>query len=216
MPTALIIGDSHVDKSAMASEIRKQLEQVGWKVTVAGVGSTSAGSWKGNSVCRVGEKNCLQRDTLPKGVDLLIVSLGTNDLANAAAAKANFQKRADQCIDRVTSLKYDFQAKKLFWIGPPWMGDKMKWYRNEYLAPLYDQAKIRGIEIFDSRPVTKPLVEAGSGDGVHLGAKGQRAWASEVVKKIRSSTSTNVNKIIIGTSIAAVAVLTTVIILARK
>jgi hypothetical protein len=181
--TAVVIGDSHVDHSPLASELTRLLIAQGYTVTIAGVGASTAALWLSkNPVCRPKGDWCVDKTALPKNPDLLVVSLGTNDAANMSVSGG----RDEPIVAQVKQLASSFNPKKWFWIGPPWMGDKARGYLNSSMARLYNAAAAAGVEIYDSRPVTKPLVEAGSGDGVHLGVQGQKIWAGAIARAIPS------------------------------
>lgn len=185
MPTALIIGDSHVDHSPMAAEMKRLLEAKGLAVTVAGVGATSALTWLNqNPVCRPNRDWCVDVNTLPKRPDWLLVSLGTNDAANMAVSNGH----PEPIVSNVRKLIARFAPKSSIWIGPPWLGDKVTYYTNQDNERLYAAAARAGVPIFDSRIPTRSFVEAGSGDGVHLGPVGQKAWAVAVVKEMQKKT----------------------------
>ena len=192
MPTCLVIGDSHVDAAGLAAPIKSELEKLGYKVTLAGVGATSARVWTDNNpVCRPKKDKCVNKSSLPHGVDLLVVSLGTNDAANASAAKVDKAKAADDTVQRILKLKDAFGAKKLLWVGPPWMGGSMQHYTNENMAFVYEAAAKANVPVFDSRPVTKKLREtSGSQDAVHLyGSKG-KPWAQAAVASLTGEAPT--------------------------
>jgi lysophospholipase L1-like esterase len=218
MKTCLVIGDSHVDSSGLALPLRSELEKLGYSVTMAGVGATAATTWTNkNPVCRPKKDKCIDKDKLPKGVDLLVVSLGTNDCANASAANADKKARAEENLKLIQSLKDAFGAKDMFWIGPPQMSDGMKHYTNENMDYIYKAADAAGVKIFDSRPVTKKLREtSGDQDAVHFYGKKGRPWAEAVAKAIKESESKiNVGNVAIYTTIA-IAALVTVVLIARK
>lgn len=194
MPSVLIVGDSHVDPVAgpSANRLRKALQGAGWTVTLAGVGSTSTGSWSGTKACVVGGGRCQVIDDLPRGTDLLLVSLGTNDAANASAGKykGKFAKETyfDAVVDRVIGLAQRMGAARTIWLLPPWQRGNHKHYNQPAMDLLYDaapRAAANGIELLDARPVTQSLVQGGDGDGIHLGKAGSDAWAAAVVAKVK-------------------------------
>ena len=191
MPSVLIVGDSHVDPVAgpSAGRLRKALQGAGWTVNLSGVGSTSTGSWSGQKACKVGGKGCVELDSLPKGTDLLLICLGTNDAANASAGgyKGKFSKGTyfNNVVDRVAGIAKRFGARRTVWILPPYQRGNHKHYTQPAMELLYEaapRATSAGIELFDSRPVTQKLVQGGDGDGIHLGKKGSDAWASAIAQ----------------------------------
>ena len=185
MKTAVIIGDSHVDPSGgmpFGLALKARLEQMGYTVVQAGVGATNAHQWSHQqSVCNnVGR--CVDQGTLPHQPDLLVISLGTNDAANALAGG---QSMATAVAD-VGLLEKQYGASQTFWVGPPATreGTSYPYYTSSGVSQFYDAAHAAWMSIFDSRPATKPFVDAGSGDGVHLGPQGGAAWADAVASAI--------------------------------
>lgn len=188
MKTALIIGDSHVDHSLLAKYLKAELEAQGYTPTFAGVGSSAATTWLNNTkVCRPKKDYCVDQDELPKNPDLLIISLGTNDAANAASSGGDLASKCDKIVQQIGKLAAKYAPGKLLWVGPPWMRDTWKWGKNEYMAQLYDAANRAGVPIFDSREPTRDLVNAGSGDGVHLGDKGSKVWAQAIAASLQGA-----------------------------
>lgn len=188
MKTAVIIGDSHVDPSGnmpFGVELKKRLEALGYTVSQVGVGATNAYQWANQTnVCNnVGR--CVDQRTVPHNPDLLVISLGTNDAANTLAGGRSM---ASSVAD-VQRIIQQYAPGKAFWVGPPAtrQGTAYTYYTNAGVAQYYAAAYAAGASIFDSRPVTKPFVDAGSGDGVHLGPQGGAAWAGAVVDAIGSS-----------------------------
>jgi lysophospholipase L1-like esterase len=180
----LIIGDSHAE-GAFGKALRDRLKNEGHTVTLAGVGATAIKTWANKtSVCHPDGTHCQDQSKLPQNVDLLIIVLGTNDGANAVAGKVDLAKAADKNIALLQKVVDKYNPTEWFWVGPPWMRDTVKHYTNAGMAAVYEGADRNGVPIFDSRPVTKPLVMGGSGDGVHLGAKGSAAWADAVVEAL--------------------------------
>lgn len=213
-PTALVIGDSHVDSSGLAAPLRDGLKSLGYTVTMAGVGATAAATWTDkNPVCRPKKDKCVDKDTLPKGIDLLVVSLGTNDAANASAANADKSKEASKTVSKILQLKDFFGAKNMFWIGPPAMADTMNHYTNENMEYIYKAASAAGVPVFDSRPLTQKLRETkGDQDAVHFYGKKGKAWADAVLAgmgKTTQHTATSKPKIVIagGISVAVIVAL---------
>jgi len=189
---ALVVGDSHVDHSNLAKHLKKELEGLGYEVKVAGAVGTTAASWLSNDkVCRTNDKSvCVDKPSLPKNPDLLIISLGTNDIAASASSGGDQDAKADKIVDQVTQLAQYFSPAKVLWVGPPWFRDNWKWAKNAYAQPLYQAAARANAPIFDSREATRAAVEAGSGDGVHLGDKGAKAWATAIAATLGAKPET--------------------------
>jgi hypothetical protein len=189
MKTALVIGDSHVDHSALAKYLKNELAAQGYTATFAGVQSAAATTWLNNQVvCRPKKDYCVDQNELPKNPDLLVISLGTNDVAGAASSGGDLAAKCDQIVQRIVRLADKYAPAKLVWVGPPWFKDTWQWAKNEYSAALYAAANRAGVAIFDSREPTKAAVQAGSGDGVHLGDKGSKVWAQAIVAELKGAT----------------------------
>lgn len=185
MKTALVIGDSHVDWSPLGKALDAELKTLGYQVTRAGVGATAAKTWINKEpVCRPDGTHCVTKANLPKGADLLVIVLGTNDAANAHAAGGNLNTQAENNVKLIQKLADSFSSKSVLWVGPPTMRDNHKHYTNDVMATLYDAAKRLNVPVLDSRPATKLLVETGDGDGVHVGKKGGKAWAKAIAEAI--------------------------------
>lgn len=191
MPSALIIGDSHVHATAFGSALESQLKVAGWDVTRAGVGATSSKSWTNGHPCTPNKSKCVNVDDLPKGTDLLLISLGTNDGANAAVGgKTDQAAYAAGVADRIAELARTFGAKRTLWILPPWQRGNVTWYTQdamEYVYAAAPKAAEAGVELFDSRPSTEALVKGGSGDGVHPSLTCAKQWAAAVVAQIQGT-----------------------------
>jgi lysophospholipase L1-like esterase len=178
--TALIIGDSHVEPaSPFAQKLGALLEAQGFTVTIAGVGSSNARQWATQKIVSRTGRSVVQAN-LPHGPDLLLISLGTNDAANAAAGGPAVSTVPPE-IKQIVSA---YAPGSWLWIGPPWMRDNAQFYLNDAMQKLYAAAHGAGVPIFDSRPSTKAIVQAGSGDGIHLGPQGAGLWADAVAKAI--------------------------------
>lgn len=177
MPSALIIGDSHVEPAgAFGPDLAKLLQAQGYSVTVAGVGSSNGMMWATRQVvCRPDKSWCVDQSKLPHSPDLLIVSLGTNDAANAAAGGRSVSLAVADIKKAISS----YNAKQTFWIGPPATRGNVKYYTNAAVDAFYNAA---GSAVFDSRPVTSQHLN--TGDGVHLYGSGAQAWANAAVAAI--------------------------------
>jgi len=206
--TALIIGDSHVEPvGAFGPDLAKLLQAQGYIVTVAGVGSSNGLMWATRqTVCRPDNSWCVDQSKLPHSPDLLIVSLGTNDAANAAAGG----RSVTQAVADIKKAIASYNAKQTFWIGPPATRGNVPYYTNAAVAAFY---KAAGSAVFDSRPATQAAVNAGQGDGVHLYGAGAQTWASAVAKAISSQWSSTTK---IFVAVGAVGAIATAAVLWRK
>jgi lysophospholipase L1-like esterase len=206
MKTALIIGDSHVEPSgAFGPDLARLLEAQGYAVTVAGVGSSNAHQWANqNVVCRPNRSWCVDQTKLPHRPDLLVISLGTNDAANAAAGGPS----PSASVSDVKRIIARYNPVRYFWIGPPATNDTVPYYTNVAIAAYYNAAKASGLSIFDSRGVTAPLVAAKLGDGVHLYGSGAQTWANKVASAIAlQSTATYAKIAVVAATLGALAIL---------
>lgn len=188
MSTILIIGDSHVDGTSYGIKLEAKLKALGHTVTRAGVGATSATQWLQGTACRPKKDKCVSVDSLPKGTDLLLISLGTNDAANAGAAKKDPVAASAKIASQMQQLAQKFGAGRVVWVGPPWQRGG-KYYTQANMDALYDAAPQSGLEVFDSRPSTKDGVLAGSGDGIHPGSKTAELWAQATVDYLSQAQS---------------------------
>lgn len=147
-------------------------------MTVAGVGATNAYQWATQgTVCRPDRSRCIEQRQVPHNPDLLVISLGTNDAANAAAGGRSVST-VPQAIKQIVG---SYDPRFWMWIGPPATRDgSVPYYTNAGISQLYSAAKAAGVAIFDSRAATSVMVAAGSGDGVHLGPAGAQVWAAAV------------------------------------
>jgi lysophospholipase L1-like esterase len=176
---AVIVGDSHVEPgSPFAQALSQKLQAQGYSVTIAGVGATNAFQWATQSkVCRPDKSRCVDQNQVPHQPDLLVISLGTNDAANAAAGGRSVAT-VPPAIQQILSA---YDPHRWIWVGPPATRDgAVPYYTNDGIAQLYAAARSAGVAIFDSRLPTAALVAAGSGDGVHLGPAGAQVWATAV------------------------------------
>lgn len=204
--TALIIGDSHVEPTgSFGPALVARLQEQGYTVMIAGVGSTNAHQWATqNVVCRPDKSRCVDLSQLPQRPDLLVISLGTNDAANAAAGGAP----VSASVADVKRVIAKFSPSNYFWIGPPATRGNVAYYTPAAIDNYYRAARAGGLSIFDSRGVTGPIVAAGHGDGVHLYGADAQLWAAAVAKGISSQSNATLVKVAIGVAtVGALAVL---------
>jgi lysophospholipase L1-like esterase len=185
MKRALIVGDSHADWTPFAKALASKVGALGYSVTRAGVGGTSARTWLKAEVCRPKKDKCVKVADLQKGGpwDLVLISLGTNGAANANKAGVD---AGAQIAQRVKTLATKLAGKRTIWILPPTLRGNVEWYSPAALLPVYKHAGESGLELFDSRPVTEGVVTKKSGDGVHPGAAVGKAWADAVAKQVQN------------------------------
>jgi hypothetical protein len=184
----LLTGDSHMEWSPFGVTLDRLLQEAGATVVRMAIGGSCAKQWaSGKPVCRTmnGNKLCYSLDDL-RGAgpyDLVVVSLGTNDAANASAANAERTRAAEQAATDIETFMAAIGAKQFVVVGPPVMPDKIAHYTNANMTPLVDVfARRFSGRFIDSRPV--PRVD---GDSVHFGRQGGAAWAKFVADRLTVS-----------------------------
>lgn len=181
----LLTGDSHMDWSPFGVNLDRLLREAGATVVRMAIGGSAAKQWaSGKQVCRTiaGNKVCFSAADLRAAgpFDLVVVSLGTNDAANASAANADRTRAAEQAATDVETFMGLLGSPRFVVVGPPTLGDRLNHYTNANMTPLVDVfARRFSGRFIDSRSV--PLVD---GDGVHFGRKGGEAWAKFVVDRL--------------------------------
>jgi hypothetical protein len=184
----LLTGDSHMEWSPFGSKLEELLRASGATVVRMAIGGSAARQWaSGKPVCRTmnGEKKCLSAAELRAAgpFDLAIVSMGTNDAANASAANADRTRAAEQAATDIETFMGLVGAPPFIVVGPPTLKDKLAHYTNANMTPLVDVFSRRFAGRFvDSRPVPHP-----DGDSVHMGRQGGAAWAQYVFDRLGST-----------------------------
>lgn len=185
----LLTGDSHMDWSPFGVTLDRLLREAGAVVTRKAIGGSAARQWaSGKQVCRTidGNKVCFSADDLRAAgpYDLVVVSLGTNDAANASAENADRTRAAEKAADDVEKFMGLLGSPRFVVVGPPLMKDSTAHYTNANMTPLVDVfARRFGGRFIDSRSVPKT-----DGDSVHMGRKGGETWAQLVVARLPSMT----------------------------
>ena len=179
----LLTGDSHMEGAFGAALERKLLDQ-GAIVTKLAVGGSSARAWASGTACRPGTESCLTVEELIAAgpYDVVIMSLGTNDAANANRAGADLEDAAARAASNVWTFAERLGAPATFVVGPPTMADR-GYYTNEAMAPVANalaQAFPRQpIRFIDSRSV--PRLD---GDGIHMGRRSSEPWTELVMSHV--------------------------------
>tara|TARA_R100000008_G_scaffold74138_1_gene52839 strand:- start:10 stop:1620 length:1611 start_codon:yes stop_codon:yes gene_type:complete len=175
MSKALIIGDSHVDWSSFGKYLAKALKSQGYSVARHGVGGSAAASWLSKRA------KLLDKLNQQGPWDLLLISLGTNDIANSNVGckgdKRCLKRAAAQKVRQIGAVAQKVEAEKTVWIAPPTLHGA-KHYSKDAGDAMYTAGTPAGVDVVvDSRPSTKGRRK----DKVHpLGAQA-RAWASAVL-----------------------------------
>lgn len=183
----LLTGDSHMEWSQFGVKLDQLLNAAGARVTRMAIGGSSAQQWaSGKPVCRTmnGNKLCYSPAELRAAgpFDLVVVSLGTNDAANASAANADRTRAAEKAADDLEKFMASIGASAFVVVGPPVMPDRIAHYTNANMAPLVDVfARRFGARFIDSRPV--PRID---GDAAHVGRKGGEAWSKYVFDRLEA------------------------------
>jgi len=178
MSKALIIGDSHVDWSSFGKYLAKALKSQGYSVVRHGVGGTAAASWLSK------RSKLLDKLNQQGPWDLLLISLGTNDIANSNVGckgdKRCLKRAAARKVRQIGAVAQKVEAEKTVWIAPPTLHGT-KHYSKDAGDAMYTAGTPAGVDIvIDSRPPTKGRRR----DKVHpLGAQA-RAWVSAVLAGI--------------------------------
>jgi len=188
MPSALIVGDSHVDWTAFAKALNTKVAALGYEVTNAGIGATSARSWLKDKTCRPKKDKCVKVSHLQKTGpwDLVLISLGTNDAANANKAGVDAGAKT---AERVKKLAAKLGGRRTIWILPPVLRGNKKWYTSKAVKTVYTHAPESGLELFNSLPVTQEVITKKSGDGIHPGSSVGKKWAQAVGAQIQQAPS---------------------------
>jgi hypothetical protein len=183
----IILGDSHVDGSTFGKSLEKMLAANGASVTRMGWGGSAARTWiAGRPI--FGKQYTLEQVRTSGPYDVAIVSLGTNDGANAGVNTQDagaLSREADKSIAQIKQVMDATGASVVWWVEPPVMGDRVKHYTNYNI----DFVRKAGRREFGSRSIDSTVVGAPDGDGVHLGGRGGQAWAQVVHDKVVSETS---------------------------
>jgi lysophospholipase L1-like esterase len=201
-----VIGDSQT-QFGLGQELVPMLQAAGAKVTNLGVGGTSADQWvkkvvcfpgNGPNGCKVSDPGMHGASALKQydldaevakagGFDLVIVSLGSNDGANASAAKRPGGVDADKFVPKLLSIMKRV-APLAFYIGPGAKRGNVKHYEDANIQPYYAAvAKVMGGAAIHSYPVVKPFIDdPKQGDGVHFfkGSAAAKAWARAVLDAV--------------------------------
>jgi len=185
----LLTGDSHMEWSQFGSRLAAKLRERGATVVNLSVGGSSARSWaSGGQVCRPGASTgCLSIAALrAQGpYDLALISLGTNDAANAAVTGGDLSAAARRTAQHVQQLVQQIGARETWIVGPPRISRTTGHYTDATMAPVSEALKSTfGSHFIDSRAVPRM-----DGDGIHVGAQGGEAWAQYVIERMASGGS---------------------------
>lgn len=173
-----ILGDSHVDGSVMGQTLEKLLTEGGATVKRFGWGGSAARTW-------LAGKPALKKHFTVEGVknegpyDIVIISLGTNDGANAGVGTqdpARLKAEAEKSVAQIKKIADTIGGGVTFWVEPPPMLDRAKHYTNFNI----DFVRNAGRAVFGTKAIDSTRIGTPDGDGVHPGGKAGRAWAELV------------------------------------
>jgi hypothetical protein len=192
----LLTGDSHMEWSPFGSKLEAKLKAAGARVSRLAIGGSAAYQWaSGKPVCRTisGQKKCLSAADLKAAgpFDIAIISLGTNDGANASAAKTDLAAAAAVAVADIKKLATAIGADQTWLVGPPTMGENDKKVTKDRSIPHYTNrnmefvyaaaAPVFGSLLIDSRAANPG---APDGDGVHVGKASGEKWAQLVFDRV--------------------------------
>jgi lysophospholipase L1-like esterase len=182
----VILGDSHVDGSTFGKALERKLAAEGAVVTRFGWGGSAARTWLAGKHT-LGKQFTLQQVKASGPYDIAIISLGTNDGANAGVGTqdaATLKAEAAKSVSQIKQIADAVGASVTWWVEPPRMGDRVKHYTNYNI----DFVRSAGRSAFGSRAIDSTVVGTPDGDGVHLGGKGGEAWAAVVHERVLTDT----------------------------
>jgi lysophospholipase L1-like esterase len=197
----LLTGDSHMEWSPFGSKLEKKLKDRGAVVTRLAIGGSAAFQWaSGKPVCRTieGGRKCLSTAELKAAgpFDLVIISLGTNDGANASAAKTDLAAAAKVAVADIKKMADAIGAPQTWWVGPPTMGPNESRATNDRSIPHYTNRNMEfvyaaGKPVFGAFTIDSRAANPGAsdGDGVHVGSASGEKWAQLVVDKVAAGPS---------------------------
>jgi lysophospholipase L1-like esterase len=166
--------------------LRTALEAEGATVVNLSIGGSSARAWAaGGPVCRTsGERRCLSlADLRAQGpYDIAIISLGTNDAANANAAGGSLSAAAERTVERLQTIVASIPAREVWIAGPPRMNRTTGHYTNATMEPVISAASRSFPRYIDSTRFGHI-----DGDGIHVGPAGGRAWAQLVMDSLHAA-----------------------------
>jgi hypothetical protein len=174
--TIVILGDSHVDGTPMGSTLEKMLTEQGATVKRFGWGGSAARTWLAGKRA-MGKQYTVQQVKDGGPYDIAIISLGTNDGANAGVGtqdKAKLEAEAVKAVSQIKQIADTIGAQKTYWIEPPVMGDKTKHYTNYNI----DFVRREGRKVFGADAIDATSVGPHPSDGVHLYGDKATQWAT--------------------------------------
>lgn len=173
-----ILGDSHVDGSVMGKELEKLLTAGGATVQRFGWGGSAARTWLAGKPM-LGKQFTVEQVKNKGPYDIVIISLGTNDGANAGVGTqdaARLKADAATAVAGIKKIADTIGGGVTFWIEPPPMLDRVKHYTN-YNINFVREA---GREVFGPKSIDSTRIGTPDGDGVHPGGRAGKVWAELV------------------------------------
>jgi lysophospholipase L1-like esterase len=182
----VILGDSHVDGSTFGKALERRLTADGAVVQRFGWGGSAARTWLAGKHT-LGKQFTLEQVKASGPYDIAIISLGTNDGANAGVGTQDantLRAEAAKSVGQIQQIASAVGAPVTWWVEPPRMGDRVKHYTNYNI----DFVRSAGRQAFGRRSIDSTVVGTPDGDGVHLGGRGGEAWAEVVHQHVLSDT----------------------------
>lgn len=174
--SVVILGDSHVDGTPMGSTLEKMLTEQGASVKRFGWGGSAARTWLAGKRA-MGKQYTVQQVKDGGPYDIAVISLGTNDGANAGVGTqdaAKLEAEAVKAVGQIKQIADAIGAKQTYWVEPPVMGDKTKHYTNYNI----DFVRREGRKVFGKSAIDATAVGPHPSDGVHLYGDKATQWAT--------------------------------------
>lgn len=191
--TILLLGDSLSAKGATPGQkLAAKLRDAGYKVIVNAIGGRSSVSFlKGSTKGEPAKGDQQLIDVFAaEHIDIVIIMLGTNDVANASltGSEASAMKFFGQIIQQCEAA-----GATVIGIGPPsFPAKKTSTYKGKTGIPLEQEndvfvPKLKKLykegQFIDSRTLTSDILspkQGRAGDGIHFAGKGAEAWATRL------------------------------------
>lgn len=158
--------------------LEKMLTEQGASVKRFGWGGSAARTWLAGKRA-MGKQYTVQQVKDGGPYDIAIISLGTNDGANAGVGtqdKARLESEAARSVAQIKQIADSVGAKKTYWVEPPVMGDKAKHYTNYNI----DFVRREGRKVFGTAAIDATSIPAHPSDGVHQYGDNATQWATIV------------------------------------
>ena len=175
----LLTGDSHMEWSPFGRLLAAKLRRAGAVPVNFAIGGSTARAWaSGSPVCH--DARCVTiADLRASRPDVAIISLGTNDGANADAAGGDQVAAARQAAEQLLAFTRRVGAPVTWIVGPPSMAGRGH-YTDAAMAPVVAAFA----SAFPGRFIDSRSVPRLDGDGVHMGPRSGEIWAQLVFDEV--------------------------------